>query len=75
MEANPGVTLDLDTGNEGTEIGVTAQGKRNMRSDARAYRTNHPVTFFAKKGTAGRVAISSTQEISCPFGCATVSRR
>jgi hypothetical protein len=32
MEANAGVNVDVDTGNEGTEIGVTAQGKRNIPS-------------------------------------------
>jgi hypothetical protein len=28
---------------------------------ARVYRTNHPVTLFAKEGVGGRVAVSSTQ--------------
>ena len=33
----------MNAGNEGTEIGATSQGKRNMRSEVCAYRRNHPV--------------------------------
>ena len=32
MEANAGVDLDVETENEGTEIGSTAQGKWNIPS-------------------------------------------
>jgi hypothetical protein len=39
--SNTDLNLDVDTGNEGTEIGATAQGKRNIRSEACAYRRNH----------------------------------
>jgi hypothetical protein len=32
MEVNAGVDLDLETENEGTEIGITVQGKWNIPS-------------------------------------------
>ena len=65
MEANAGVDLEVETENEGTEIAITAQGKWDIPSGAFSARI---ILYLCQKGTARTVAVSSTQEISCPFG-------
>jgi hypothetical protein len=47
MEANAGVDLEVETENEGTEIGITAQGKWDIPSGAFSARI---ILYLCQKG-------------------------
>ena len=64
-EANAGVDVDVE--NDKGELRSASPPKVVEHRVWRVYRTNHPVPLLVKKGTDGTVAVSSNQEISCPF--------
>ena len=60
--------LDVDTGNEGTEDGATAESKRAIRSQARAYRRDHPVKHCAPLSRKGIPPSKTHRTKSLPHG-------